>query len=226
SGGQRQRVALARALIKRPKVLLLDEPLGALDKQLREHMQIEIKHIHESLGVTVVYVTHDQEEALTMSCRVAVMAQGKVLQVATPRALYEAPNCREVASFIGTMNFFEATPKGMEGERLRLDARGLGPIAAPAPAWPVNGAALVAIRPEKLQLTLERPADGSQAVQGTILHSAYLGDRSHFHIRLPDVAAPIAVSTQNIDRSVRDDLDDGTPVWLSWRDQSLVVLPR
>ncbi|MBU0886099.1 MAG: TOBE domain-containing protein, partial [Alphaproteobacteria bacterium] len=167
----------------------------------------------------------DQEEALTMSCRVAVMAQGKVMQVATPRELYETPNSRAVASFIGTMNFFEATTKGIEGERLLLDAQGLGGIAAPVPGWQVNGKAVVAIRPEKLQLSLDRPQGEVSAAQGTILNSTYLGDRSHFHVRLDGVEAPIAVSAQNVERSMRDDLDDGTPVWLSWRDTAMVVLP-
>ncbi|MBU0726802.1 MAG: ABC transporter ATP-binding protein [Alphaproteobacteria bacterium] len=225
SGGQRQRVALARALIKRPKVLLLDEPLGALDKKLRETMQLELRQIQDEIGITFVFVTHDQEEALTMSCRVAVMAQGRVMQVATPRELYETPNSRAVASFIGTMNFFEATTKGIEGERLLLDAQGLGGIAAPVPGWQVNGKAVVAIRPEKLQLSLDRPQGEVSAAQGTILNSTYLGDRSHFHVRLDGVEAPIAVSAQNVERSMRDDLDDGTPVWLSWRDTAMVVLP-
>ncbi len=109
SGGQRQRVALARALILKPKVLLLDEPLGALDKRLREAMQIELRQLQKNVGITFVFVTHDQEEALSLSDRVAVMSGGKVLQIAPPRTLYEAPNCREVADFIGTMNFFDGT---------------------------------------------------------------------------------------------------------------------
>ena len=109
SGGQRQRVALARALIKQPKVLLLDEPLGALDKKLREQMQIELRQLQQQVGITFVFVTHDQEEALTLSDRIAVMAQGDVLEISTPGALYEAPGSRFVADFIGTMNFFDCT---------------------------------------------------------------------------------------------------------------------
>jgi ABC-type Fe3+/spermidine/putrescine transport system ATPase subunit len=127
SGGQRQRVALARALVKRPKVLLLDEPLGALDKRLREAMQIELRQLQKSVGITFVFVTHDQEEALSMSDRIAVMSGGRILQVASPRELYERPNCREVADFIGEMNFFAAGEIGVAG--------------------------LAAIRPEKISLS-------------------------------------------------------------------------
>src|SRR5512143_19485 len=125
SGGQRQRVALARALVLRPKVLLLDEPLGALDRRLRESMQIELRSLQKSLAITFVFVTHDQEEALSMSDRIAVMSGGRVLQVASPRTLYEAPNCREVADFIGQMNFFAARVSGRDGAMARVD---LGPL--------------------------------------------------------------------------------------------------
>ncbi|MCH2393892.1 ABC transporter ATP-binding protein [Oceanibaculum sp.] len=226
SGGQRQRVALARALIKRPKVLLLDEPLGALDKKLREKMQLELRQIQDEVGITFVFVTHDQEEALTMSCRVAVMSEGRVMQVATPRELYEAPNCRMVADFIGSMNFFMASPRGQETDRLVLEAEGLGTIRAPLPGFAVNGRAIAAIRPEKLALTTDKPLENLPAVQGNIATSAYLGDRSQFYVRLPGMAAPVAVSAQNVERTVREDLDDGTPVWLSWRDDAIVVLPE
>ncbi len=150
SGGQRQRVALARALVCRPKVLLLDEPLGALDKRLREAMQIELRQLQKAVGITFVFVTHDQEEALSMSDRIAVMSGGRVLQIAAPRTLYEAPSCREVADFIGTMNFFEGVVAAVEGGGIVVDAGAAGLLrTAAAPDFaqvtgtrvPVGGAA-------------------------------------------------------------------------------------
>ncbi len=126
SGGERQRVALARALVCRPKVLLLDEPLGALDKRLREEMQIELRTIQRAVGITFVLVTHDQEEALTMSDMIAVMSQGRILQTAAPVELYENPNCKEVASFIGSMNFFSGVVSGYQGKHILIDAGALG----------------------------------------------------------------------------------------------------
>src|SRR5690349_4295698 len=154
SGGQRQRVALARALVCQPKVLLLDEPLGALDKKLREEMQIELRQIQRTVGITFVFVTHDQEEALTLSDRVAVMSRGKVLQIDHATRLYEAPNCREVAEFIGTMNVLPGTIDGTANGRANVSAGSLGRFEARADnSTPAQGApVLVAIRPEKLQM--------------------------------------------------------------------------
>ncbi len=130
SGGERQRVALARALVKRPKVLLLDEPLGALDKRLRESMQVELRQLQREVGITFVFVTHDQEEALSMSDRIAVMEKGKVLQVADPKTLYEAPASRAVASFIGTMNLFEGRVASVSGSSAVVETHALGRIEA------------------------------------------------------------------------------------------------
>src|SRR5205814_9645862 len=130
-GGERQRVALARALVKRPKVLLLDEPLGALDKRLRDAMQIELRQLQREVGITFVFVTHDQEEALSMSDRVAVMEKGRILQVADPRELYERPNCRAVADFIGEINFFHATLREITVASATLNAGLLGMITLP-----------------------------------------------------------------------------------------------
>jgi spermidine/putrescine transport system ATP-binding protein/putrescine transport system ATP-binding protein len=231
SGGQRQRVALARALIRRPKVLLLDEPLGALDKKLREEMQIELRQLQESLGITFVFVTHDQEEALTMSDRVAVMAAGRVLQVAEPYELYEKPVCAEVAGFIGTMNFAEAVVRGREGDRVIVEARGLGTIGAPANAFldlTAGAAILVAIRPEKLSLSapaLKTAEPGRHSVSGTIAAAAYLGDRSHYFVKVEGLERPIAVAAQNVDRSIEGWLSSGEAVRISWNESSLVLLP-
>jgi spermidine/putrescine transport system ATP-binding protein/putrescine transport system ATP-binding protein len=215
SGGQRQRVALARALIMRPKVLLLDEPLGALDKRLRESMQIELRQLQKSVGITFVFVTHDQEEALSMSDRIAVMSAGKVLQIAEPRTLYEQPNCREVADFIGTMNFFDATVKS-DGT---LDAGPLGSLRT-ASTPDAGGQVLLAIRPEKIIVSRE-----PGGIRGTIAASAYLGERNHIHVLVDGVKEPVAVAQQNQDRAGRH-FNSGDTVYLSWADDALVVLPR
>ncbi len=159
SGGERQRVALARALIKRPKVLLLDEPLGALDKQLREQMQLELRALQRSVGITFVFVTHDQEEALTMSDRIAVMSQGRNLQVDTPTRLYNAPSSRQVAAFIGNMNFFAARVTAIGQDEATVDAGALGTVAAPQgeQAFSSGDDVLIAIRPERIFLSDQKP---------------------------------------------------------------------
>jgi spermidine/putrescine ABC transporter ATP-binding subunit len=216
SGGQRQRVALARALIMRPKVLLLDEPLGALDKRLREFMQIELRQLQKTVGITFVFVTHDQEEALSMSDRIAVMSAGKVLQIADPRTLYEQPNCREVADFIGTMNFFDATVTAREGATCVLDAGPLGQLRA-ASSEPIGAKLLVAIRPEKITLA-------DSGIAGTIAASAYLGERNHIHVLVDGVKDPVAVAQQNQDRTGAR-RETGDKVHLTWQPEAMVVLP-
>jgi spermidine/putrescine ABC transporter ATP-binding subunit len=224
SGGERQRVALARALVKRPKVLLLDEPLGALDKRLRDAMQIELRQLQRDLGITFIFVTHDQEEALSMSDRIAVMEKGRILQVADPKTLYEAPGSRAVAAFIGTMNFFPGRVLSV-GATITLDAKALGrsealregkrPIIA-------GERVTVAIRPEKLVLTREQPADPS--VRGRVVAAAYLGDRNQFRIALEGGEDPIAVTAQNAgagDAGFRN----GDIVYVTWAPDALVLLP-
>ena len=225
SGGQRQRIALARALILRPKVLLLDEPLGALDKQLREQMQLELRALQRTVGITFVFVTHDQEEALTLSDRIAVMSGGKVLQLDTPAGLYETPRTQQVASFIGTMNFFDAEVVKASSTSIELSARGLGKVAAPArdQQYPKGAHVQVAIRPEKLRLSNDRPADTKNALQGQLKNSAYLGERSHFYVSVDGIEKPIAVSSQNREQ-ISIGADQTRPVWLSWNDEALVVL--
>jgi len=225
SGGQRQRIALARALILRPKVLLLDEPLGALDKQLREQMQLELRALQRTVGITFVFVTHDQEEALTLSDRIAVMSGGRVLQLDTPTGLYEAPLNREVASFIGTMNFFDGIVTKVSGAQARISTKGLGTVNASmrdrvySPGEKVQ----VAIRPEKLRLSETEPHDSDNQVSGTLENSAYLGERSHFYVILEGISQPVAVSNQNHDRV--DVLNDQKkPVWLRWNDTAIVIL--
>ena len=191
SGGQRQRVALARALVREPKLLLLDEPLGALDKRLRETMQVELRAIQRQVGITFLLVTHDQEEALSLSDRVAVMEKGRILQIATPRELYERPNCRTVADFIGEMNFFHATVRDMTETDARVNAGILGILtlqrANLAAGIKAGDHILLAIRPEHVRF-----AEGGLA--GEIADATFLGERSHFHVMVAGRSQPVAVS--------------------------------
>jgi len=228
SGGQRQRVALARALIRRPKVLLLDEPLGALDKKLREEMQLELRALQQSLGVTFIFVTHDQEEAMTLSDRIAVMSSGKVLQVAAPKEVYNRPVNVEVADFIGQMNFFDARITEVAGGQVFLHSVGLGRVATqPGKEPPKEGDRLVvAIRPEKLTLSDGKQAGVENCVQGVIETAAYLGDRSHFYVALEGCAKPVAVAAQDAQVLSGQSLESGRPVWLSWASDSIVLLEQ
>jgi len=224
SGGERQRIALARALVKKPKVLLLDEPLGALDKKLREQMQLELRDLQKSVGITFVFVTHDQEEALTLSDRIAVMAEGKVLQVETPMGLYERPNSEFVANFIGTMNLFDGQVQSSSEGKAVVDAGPLGAVEATADSGAPGDDVVVAIRPEKLKLHFEAPAEGANIVEGKMGPAAYLGDRSHFHILLPGREQPVAVAVQNVESSVEGLASSDQPVWLSFSSKSVVLL--
>ena len=191
SGGQRQRVALARALVREPKILLLDEPLGALDKRLREAMQVELRALQRKVGITFLLVTHDQEEALSLSDRVAVMESGKILQVASPRTLYERPNCRAVADFIGEMNFFHASVKEMTEVSATMNAGLLGIVTLPranlAPGIKVDDHILLAIRPEHVRFS-------SQGLAGEIATTTFLGAHSHFHVRIAGRSERVFVS--------------------------------
>ena len=227
SGGQRQRVALARALIKQPKVLLLDEPLGALDKKLREQMQIELRQLQQQVGITFVFVTHDQEEALTLSDRIAVMARGDVLEISTPGALYEAPRSRFVADFIGTMNFFDCTLSEFGNGMVTADSAELGRVRAACEASPaaVGGGFVLGIRPEKFQLAFEDGGATDNAVKGRMGPSAYLGDRSHFYVYLEGRDEPVSVALPNLAKSLERVSGVGQEVWLTWPDDAAVLLP-
>ena len=186
SGGERQRVALARALVKRPKLLLLDEPLGALDKHLRESMQTELRQIQREVGISFLFVTHDQEEALAMSDRIGVMQHGRILQIADPKTLYDAPNSRAVASFIGTMNFFPGRVIGSAGTNVLVDVAGFGHLPVPENGrenFAAGTTVTAAIRPEKLMLSRE-PAPG--AVKAHIESIHYFGDRSQIKLTAGD----------------------------------------
>ena len=226
SGGQRQRVALARALILRPQVLLLDEPLGALDKQLRDQMQLELRRLQRAVDITFVFVTHDQEEALTLSDRVAVMADGRVLQVDTPDDLYERPKSRQIARFVGTMNFLRAQVATINGGTATLDVEGLGRRNVAIERCPQGGShdISVAIRPEKFALHTVAPETAAAMVSGIVEARVYLGERSHFNVRIDGCDQPIAVSMQNPSLRHEGLPTEGGRVWLTCEDEALIPL--
>ena len=225
SGGQRQRVALARALVKKPKLLLLDEPLGALDKKLREQTQFELVNIQEQLGVTFVIVTHDQEEAMTLATRIGVMNQGRIVQVGTPREIYEYPGTRFVADFIGNVNLFEGRLLEDEPGHVLIDAPELGaPIFVGHGISSAPGARVwAAIRPEKIHLTREPPAGTNNRASGIVKDIAYMGDASIYLVQL-DSGRVVRVTQPNSFRQADDQLAWDERVWIGWHESSCVVL--
>ncbi|MBB4288515.1 putrescine transport system ATP-binding protein [Rhizobium leguminosarum] len=225
SGGQRQRVALARSLAKRPKVLLLDEPLGALDKKLREETQFELMDLQQSLGLTFVVVTHDQEEAMTMADRIAVMSHGKVVQVATPAEIYEAPNSRFVADFIGDVNIFDGkvASSGNGSVEISVDS-GFSVRVASSETPSAGGAVGFAIRPEKMRVGRAAPANASvNAAKGELWDIAYLGDMTVFHVKLQS-GNIVKASSLNAQRSVDDPFTYDQEVWVSFDENAGVLL--
>jgi len=222
SGGQRQRVALARALILKPKVLLLDEPLSALDKKLREQMQSELRRLQRQVGITFILVTHDQEEALIMSDRVAVMFEGGIAQLADPQTLYKRPLNRKVGDFIGVMNFLPATVT--DATAITLDVAGLGTLAIDpeqAPSGARDGAAYVGIRPEMMSLLFEGEDDRGQVTEAVIKERSYYGDMTYYDVNLSNVEQPITISMKNI--IGRPVLEIGARTRVSWDARSLVL---
>jgi len=186
SGGQQQRVAVARALVFNPRVLLMDEPLGALDKQLRERLQLEIKALHDQLGVTIIYVTHDQEEALVMSDRIAVMNDGRIEQCGLPTELYDEPETRFVADFIGESNFIDGTIERMDANAACLVAPGLGELRAPRKPGLTNGSAVaLTVRPEKIIASEKGVAPDMNVVDGTIEDVVFVGEMRRYVVTLP-----------------------------------------
>lgn len=216
SGGQRQRVALARALVCKPKVLLLDEPLSALDKNLRSEMQIELRSLQRTVGVTFVFVTHDQEEALVLSDRIAIMSDGQVLQIDTPRGLYDHPNSRRVAAFVGTMNLVAGKVVASDAAGTTLDAGPLGKVPGRTVGTPlaVGSSAFLGLRPEKLRLAEDGP------LRGKVISTTYLGDRNQFLIDVAGLGAPLVL----IDHSGRE-VSPGADVGIGWADNSAIVIP-
>jgi putrescine transport system ATP-binding protein len=228
SGGQRQRVALARSLAKKPKVLLLDEPLGALDKKLREETQFELTDLQYDLGLTFVIVTHDQEEAMTLADRIAVMNQGRIIQIGTPAEIYEQPNSRYVADFIGNINLMEGKVASAAGGVLRMESAAMGTTIAVRQEVATGAGETVwfAIRPEKLGVALDRPTDASvNAIEGEVHDIGYLGDISIYHVRLPTGETVKATQT-NMTRMVERPITWHDKVWLTWTPDSGVVLTQ
>ena len=226
SGGQQQRVALARALINEPTVLLLDEPLGALDLKVRRRMQQELKRIHREVGVTFVYVTHDQEEALTMSDRIAVMNHGRIEQLDTPAAIYERPATRFVASFIGLTNLFPGVVEAPDGLRVIVRLDGGLRVRAEAPAGTEPGTKVdVAVRPEKIQMALDRPAAGSNGLEGTVVDFVYQGAVTEYQVEPPS-GPHVRVVVQNSREAWEPArVPVGHRVYLSWPGGASLVLP-
>jgi len=225
SGGQRQRVALARSLAKAPKLLLLDEPLGALDAKLRQATQFELMDIQEKTGTTFVIVTHDQEEAMTVASRVAVMDEGRIMQVETPERIYEAPNSLYVADFIGEVNIISGQARAIGDDRYAVDwAEGKPPFTAVSSKPFSDGqTCYLALRPEKVSISADRPEDAENAVQGKILDIAYLGNLSTYHVEIPGglVIKAQAANTRRISRRTYTWEDN---VWLSWTPTAGVLL--
>ena len=230
SGGQAQRVALARALINRPAVLLLDEPLGALDLKLRKQMQVELKRIQQEVGITFIYVTHDQEEAMTMSDRIAVMNQGHYEQLGDPETLYERPTTRFVASFLGVSNLIRGTLDGMSDGyaliRLADDSQVMVPAAITAGARGDRAVVDVGVRPEKIRIRSDEEAipDGHNRMSGTIADASYIGVSTQYIVEARG-GARVAVYEQNVERATKTELwAPGEEVVLSWSpDHSFVI---
>jgi len=227
SGGQRQRVALARSLVKRPKLLLLDEPLGALDKKLRQATQFELINLQEQLGVTFMVVTHDQEEAMTLATRIGVMDRGEIVQVGSPTEIYEYPTSKFVADFIGSVNMFEGRLIEDEPNFVRIQAPELsstiyvdhGISSAPgATVW-------AAIRPEKIEISRQEPSEHENRARGVVRDIAYMGDLSVYLVQI-DSGKMVQVTLPNTVRQVNRRLSWDETVWLSWDASSPVILPQ
>ena len=227
SGGQRQRVALARSLIMKPKVLLLDEPLSSLDKNLREQMQLELRHLQRTVGITFILVTHDQEEALTMSDRIAVMFEGQIVQIASPQELYSRPKSKRVASFIGVMNFIEGQLLKGGDQNTNVDAGILGNVNVSPDQIPIplnSGPVIIGIRPEMLTLLFEDSDRTEFEISGVILESTFYGDMTYYTVQVTGLKSPLTISMRNT--AGRRVLDDGESARVGWGAESLVILKK
>lgn len=225
SGGQRQRVALARSLVKQPKLLLLDEPLAALDKKLREQTQFELVNIQERVGITFVVVTHDQEEAMTMSSRMAVMEEGRIRQLGVPHDVYEYPNSRFVAEFIGSVNIFEGIVVEDEPDHVLVESAEAGCFLyiTDTATLPVGSQVTVAIRPEKVMISTTPIAGTRNTCKGIVKEIAYLGDLSIYHVQL-ESGKMIQAALPNLLRLSERDVKWDDEVYLYWRAENGVML--
>ena len=224
SGGQRQRVALARSLVKRPRVLLLDEPMAALDKKLRGETQFELMELRRQLGLTFVIVTHDQSEAMTVADRIAVMDRGRLMQVAPPAEIYERPNSRWVADFIGEVNLFEGR---LDDDGLSVEGTAAGRLRVAARSEAEPGKIVwVAVRPERVRISRERPQPGADnCAPATVVDIGYLGDMSIYKLRLRD-GSPAKAAAANVGAVAERAVGAGEQVWLSWPPEAALVLTR
>jgi putrescine transport system ATP-binding protein len=218
-------VALARSLAKQPQMLLLDEPLGALDKKLREETQIELVNIIEQVGVTCVMVTHDQEEAMTMASRVAVMSEGRFLQVGAPSDIYETPATRFVADFIGNVNLMQGTLEVDEPDHVVIACADCKHYVGHGITGTVGMDVTVALRPEKIHLTRSKPQDDFNTLRGTIKEMSYFGSFTVFHLKTPS-GTVFKVSMANTQRHREDELTWGDEVWAHWSRSAHVVLTQ
>ncbi|MCV2355733.1 polyamine ABC transporter ATP-binding protein [Paucibacter sp. B2R-40] len=223
SGGQQQRVALARSLAKKPQLLLLDEPLGALDKKLREQTQIELVNIIESVGVTCVMVTHDQEEAMTMATRIAVMSEGRIMQIGAPAEVYETPSTRFVADFIGNVNMMEGTLSVDEPDHVVIDCADCQHYVGHGITGTAGMAVGVALRPEKIRLSSEKPEGEFNQVLAKVRELSYFGAFTVYHLQLPS-GQMLKVSESNLARYRAEPLTWDQQVWASWSPTAQVVL--
>lgn len=221
SGGQQQRVALARALVTRPSILLLDEPLGALDLKLRKEMQFELKNLQSTLGLTFIYVTHDQEEALTMSDRIAVMHQGRILQVGTPSEIYEKPTSRFVAGFIGESNFLEGRTLSSGPGGVRFQASGLTIQVSPENVFSSTASTLLAVRPEKIWISKNPAPSMANTFAGRITDSLYYGTDTLFLVQLDPSRLTLQVRRQNLKEN---GFHNGDTVYVGWPEESACLL--
>ncbi len=223
SGGQRQRVALARALVMKPRVMLLDEPLSALDKKLRDQMQVELRNLQRTLGITFIMVTHDQEEALTLSDRIAVMFGGKIAQADAPPIVYATPNSRFVAEFIGAMNFFNCQINRESANELDITIQGLGTKKVAKPTNHNGGAVCVGIRPEQFSVLTDTGIQTHESLEGVISETYYYGDLTYYDVKLDGLDKPISISMRNT--AGRKIHAVGAKISVGWDVKSLVVLP-
>lgn len=225
SGGQQQRVALARSLAKRPKLLLLDEPLGALDKKLRESTQLELVNIIEEVGVTCVLVTHDQEEAMTMASKIAVMSEGYFIQVGSPDEIYEMPNCRQVADFIGNVNIFDGTIDEDEPDHVTVKCEECIHFVGHGISCSPGQAVGVALRPEKILLTKDKPDTQYNWCEGEVIEIVYFGAHTTYHLKL-NSGKVIKAQELNNTRDLSCGLTWGDKAYARWNDRAMVVLTQ
>jgi ABC-type Fe3+/spermidine/putrescine transport system ATPase subunit len=226
SGGQQQRVALARALVVSPDILLLDEPFGALDRKLREALQEELRQLTRKIGITSLFVTHDQEEALILSDRICVMNAGRIEQIGTPNEIFELPETHFVADFMGVGNFIAGTVSGSSNGETTIDTLGCRVASQTDKEWRIGAPVMAAIRAEKITLSATQPAEGSNVIEGRLGSAVYQGATSSFKITIDTVPDGLTVRSSNETYAGMATLQLGQTVWLTWPAESVRLLPK